>query len=172
MFKTFLNQTTTRSVLNNHRIYIPIQIWHATWAGLNTRSKGKIESAAIWAGRRDGEIERVEGVYFLDDYVGGLQRRDYHCVPVQALTIFFADLRRDRRVIIADLHTHPRSWVGQSQLDEANPIEFRKGLPAVVLPWFAQGEPSLQSCGVHIYEGGGKWLSLGEDGKKQLLVFN
>jgi hypothetical protein len=97
----------------------------------------------------------VEAVYFLDDYAGGEQCRGYHRVPVEALTEFFATLQQQRQVIIADIHTHPGNWVGLSALDEDNPIEYRVGLPAIVLPSFALPRPSLSISGVHIYKGNG-----------------
>lgn len=149
---------------------MPLTIWERTWSGLRRRGAGAKESAAVWAGRRCAELEHVEAVYFMDDYAGGEQCAGYHRVPVEALTEFFATLQQQRQVIIADIHTHPGDWVGLSALDEENPIEYRVGLPAIVLPRFALPRPSLSICGVHIYMGGGRWRTLSGRRKKELLV--
>jgi hypothetical protein len=171
MFKNFSNRKIISGVQAKRRIELPRAIWSLTWSGLRSRGAGIKESAAVWAGRRADELESVESVYFLDDYAGGEQRRGYHRVAVEALTEFFATLQRQGQVIIGDIHTHPTDWVGLSALDEENPIEFRVGLPAIVLPCFAKPSPSLSICGVHIYWGKGKWRPLGDAQKRELFTF-
>jgi hypothetical protein len=150
---------------------VPRAIWACTWSGLRSRGAGAKESAAVWAGCRCDGLEHVEALYFLDDYAGGEQRRGYHRVPVEALTEFFAALQQQKQVIVADIHTHPTDWVGLSALDEENPIEFRVGLPALVLPCFALPRPSLSISGVHIYKGNGRWRMLRDAQKRRLIVF-
>jgi hypothetical protein len=153
------------------KICVPASIWASTWNGLKIRGEGVTESAAVWAGYQSGNVERVNEVYFLDDYAGGVQRSGYHRVAVQALTQLFLTLQDRKQVIIADIHTHPTHWVGLSPLDEENPIEFRVGLPAIVLPRFAQPQPALSIAGVHIYKGEGKWRTLKGARKQQLFEF-
>jgi hypothetical protein len=130
-----------------------------------------MESAAAWAGQRHGTAESVEGVYFLDDFGDTLQERGYHLATPEALAKLFAQLQKDRRVLIADVHTHPRGWVGLSEIDKEHPIEFRPGIHAIVLPFFALQEPSLQIAGFHEYKGEGKWRMLSRREKKTLITF-
>lgn len=153
------------------KIIIPENLWVETWLGLRVRGRGKVESAALWAGKRNASAETVEGVYFLDDFAGRVQDAAYHCVPPRALAEVFARLQQDRRVIVGDIHTHPTRWVGLSQLDQEHPIEFRKGLYAVVLPSFAMPSPSLDSTGVHEYLGDSEWRTLSRRAKKHLFIF-
>jgi hypothetical protein len=63
-------------------------------------------------------------------------------------------------VIIADIHTHPTDWVDLSDTDAAHPIEYRPGLLALVLPFFARRKPGLRGVGVHEYLGNGQWRRL------------
>lgn len=156
---------------NNRKVLIPKGLWEMTWCGLCDRGRGRVESAAVWAGKRDGKIEVVEGVYFLDDFAGGLQRRGYHLVTPEALAKLFAQLQKERRVLIADVHTHPTGWVGLSEIDKEHPIEFRPGIHAIVLPFFALPEPSLKTAGVHEYKGDGKWRTLSRKEKETLITF-
>jgi len=155
----------------SRKIVVPEEIWTQTWLGLRERGCGRVESAAVWGGRRDASTETVEAVYFLDDLVGRIQFSEYHRVSVKALANLFGQLQQDRRVIVGDIHTHPTCWVGLSELDEANPIEFRKGLFAIVLPSYAMCSPSLASAGVHEYKGDGRWLTLSQNAKKKFITF-
>ena len=141
-------------------ITISEELWINTWEGLRKRGRGAVESAAVWGGKRDHLSETVEKVYFLDDFSGGVQFAEYHRVSIEALERLFAQLRGEKRVIVGDIHTHPGDWVGLSEIDQANPIEFRKGLCAIVLPHFGLPTPSLSAVGVHIYQGEGRWETL------------
>jgi proteasome lid subunit RPN8/RPN11 len=153
------------------RVIIPEKIWAETWLGLRQRGGGMVESAAVWGGRREESNEIVEAVYYLDDLAGNIQRTGYHRVSTKALEKFFNQLHKDRRVIVGDVHTHPTHWVGLSEIDRDHPIEFRKGLYAVVLPSYAIPAPSLQSAGVHQYKGDGRWRMLRQSEKKKVFTF-
>lgn len=155
----------------SRKLIIPEAIWQQTWVGLRERSRGEVESAAVWGGKRTGLTETVEAVYFLNDYGGSIQLPLYHRVPAEALKDLFLHLHRDQRVLIGDIHTHPESWVGLSDLDAEHPIEYRKGVIAVVLPWYGGSEPSLQDAGVHEYAGKGRWKTFSERAKKKLFLF-
>ncbi|MFN7138214.1 MAG: hypothetical protein ACK4UN_02625 [Limisphaerales bacterium] len=113
----------------------------------------------------------MEALYFIDDIPGGFGEAGYHYTPTENLATLFSQLERDKRVIIADVHTHPGKWVGLSKIDMENPIEFRRGLPAIVLPHFAAGSPSLARCGVHEYLGRGEWRELSIRQKNKLFRF-
>jgi len=160
----------TIKAVPNKKIVIPEKLWLETWLGLRMRGKGKVETAAVWGGKRNETEEVVEAVYFLDDYHGGVRFARYHKVSTEALEQLFNKLHRERRVIVGDIHTHPGPWVGLSDLDMENPIEFRRGLCAVVLPRFGLPEPSLDFAGVHLYEGDGEWRSLTQ--KEKQLIFS
>ena len=151
------------------KIILPESIWIQTWLGLRKRGHGKVESAAIWGGKRSGKTETVEAVYFLDDLPGHVQFSGYHRLPESDLATLFRQLQQDQRVIVGDIHTHPGRWVGLSGLDKANPIEFRQGLYALVLPSYAVPEPSLVQAGVHEYKGNGRWIMLSQRAKKKVI---
>lgn len=168
---TSSTQTNIKAEPNSSRIFIPQNLWLQTWLGLLERGKGVVESAAVWGGKRAGSIETVEAVYFLDDLVGKVQRRQYHYVPQRSLARLFAKLTENKHLIVADIHTHPSDWVGLSPLDMEHPIEFRRGIHAVVLPSYALHPPSLKQAGVHKYQGDGNWLSLNEDEKQSTIIF-
>jgi hypothetical protein len=96
---------------------------------------------------------------------------EYHRVPVNALAQLFSSLKDDGRVIVGDIHTHPSGWVGLSNLDKRNPIEYRLGLYAVVLPSFAIGDPCLRASGVHQYLGQAGWQTFSPEEKENIFEF-
>lgn len=152
-------------------IVLPRRLWTETWLGLRERSCGKVESAAVWGGQRDDLSEVVHQVYFLDDLSGKIQLPGYHRVPESSLARLFELLKGNRHQIVGDIHTHPGPWVGLSSLDKRNPIEFRIGLFALVLPSFAIDEPSIEATGVHQYSGSGIWRTLAKEEKNVVFKF-
>lgn len=141
-------------------VVIDLGAWRQTWSGLLARGEGRRETACVWAGVREAACDRVEHVAFIDDLDGVTGAPYSHVAQPEAVGRVLADLRRRGLVIAADVHTHPSSWVGLSAIDQANPIEFRIGLLALVLPAFAAGEPLVSRVGAHEYLGSKRWRQL------------
>jgi len=135
-------------------------LWRSTWQGLHTRGGGERESACVWAGTRDRDVETAETIIFLDDLPGTIGRRLQHRTSREAVAALLRLTRELGLVIVADIHTHPADWVDLSVVDQAHPIEYRIGLLALVLPDFASGPPELARAGVHEYLGDGRWNTL------------
>jgi proteasome lid subunit RPN8/RPN11 len=61
----------------------------------------------------------------------------------------------------ADVHTHPRAWTGQSDLDKAHPMIAQHGHIAFIVPNYASGAVnSLDGVGIYEYQGNRKWKKL------------
>jgi len=143
-------------------IFISLQLWNETWSGLRKRGGARRESACIWAGDRTKDSERVSRVVYLDDLPDVTAGMKHHRASREATRALFQDLRKHGEQIVADVHTHPRAWVGLSTVDEEHPIEFRPGLPAIVIPNLARGSPRVEAIGLHEYLGHGRWQRLEE----------
>ena len=153
------------------QVHISSAHWRATWQGLKLRGGGRREAACVWGGRRFHDREVVGGVYFIDDLPGVESHRDYHRTSRQATIELFEALRSNGHVITADVHTHPRGWVGLSLTDAAHPIEYRPGLLAIILPFYARKKPDLLSSGVHEYLGNGRWKEvIGAEAKLRIII--
>lgn len=63
--------------------------------------------------------------------------------------------------VVADVHTHPGSWVDQSPTDAANPMIAQPGHIALITPDFARTAPSANQVGVHRYHGAARWTTAG-----------
>ena len=151
-------------------IEIPGRLWTETIDGLRKRSKGR-EAACIWAGSRRSGVQEVKKVFFLDDLVGvkGFARR--HNVSRNAINQLFEMLRDKKLSIIADLHTHPGTWVGLSEVDMSHPLEYRIGIIMAVIPYYAAVPIEIENIGVHEYCGNGRWRQLlPQEVKKKIKI--
>lgn len=60
--------------------------------------------------------------------------------------------------VIADVHTHPDKWVGQSHSDRTHPMVGTPGHIALIVPHYACfNEDSLEGVGVYRYRGNHRW---------------
>lgn len=69
------------------------------------------------------------------------------------------DLCAERQMrVIADVHTHPDKWVGQSYADRTHPMVGTTGHVALIVPHFAGfNDDSLEGVGVYRYRGNHRW---------------
>ena len=150
-------------------IIVTQKLWAETWFGLRARGNGRREAACIWGGRRALGGDVVHSVTFLDDLPGVHAGARYHQLSRITIDALFKVLRTRQEMIVADIHTHPGEWVDLSLTDSAHPIEFRRGLPAMIIPNFAQFGPTLDGLGLHEYLGDGAWRRLSQGEIKHTL---
>ncbi len=63
--------------------------------------------------------------------------------------------------VLADVHTHPEEWVGQSRSDSNHPMIAQVGHIAIILPEYAQSEKlTLDDGGIYEYRGDKKWKTI------------
>lgn len=141
-------------------ILVSKELWLETWEGLRLRGEGLREAACVWGGTREATVDRATSVTFLDDLPGVRAGARYHRLTRVTIAALFEVLTRNGDMIVADIHTHPERWTGLSRTDAASPIEFRPGLPAMVIPHFATVAPTLAGLGLHEYIGDGRWREL------------
>ena len=60
--------------------------------------------------------------------------------------------------VVADVHTHPTDWTGQSESDRTHPMVAIKGHVALILPDYASpNSMPLNGASVYEYKGSHKW---------------
>lgn len=151
-------------------IGISKELWEVTWLGLRARGRGQREAACVWGGKRSISVNQVHSVTFLDDLPGVVAGPLYHRPSRATVRALFDVLRERNEMIVGDIHTHPGDWVGLSDIDAAHPIEFRRGLPALIIPRYAISEPALEGLGLHEYVGDGEWRTLDSDEINRTLL--
>ncbi|HLZ16816.1 MAG TPA: hypothetical protein VKQ08_07240 [Cyclobacteriaceae bacterium] len=62
--------------------------------------------------------------------------------------------------VLADVHTHPDQWTGQSGSDQHHPMIAQPGHMALIIPFYAtQPRQLLKGVGIHEFLGDGRWRS-------------
>jgi hypothetical protein len=111
----------------------------------------------------DREAENVEQVCYLDGFRCGdqaivttitlpnaeLHSTHFHVSP-ECMSQAGKHFRALGMVRIAQVHTHPDSWVGHSAWDDAHAYSQMPGAVSIVLPHFARRRPNLSDAGLHL----------------------
>jgi hypothetical protein len=146
-----------------------LRFTHAAWAELleelGRRGQGDRESGAFLLAERTSDRRTIRSVVYVDDLdprclTGGIS---FNGARFGAL---WDICDRDGLTVVADVHTHPNTWVGQSGIDEDNPMIARRGHLAIIVPDFSTKRVGADAIGVHEYLGDDGWRSsFGRDAK-------
>ena len=134
---------------SGHQLIITQQLFDKTMHTLRERSAGSRESAAVWAGAITDECWEAQFVFFHhdlgNDYAGPLSLE----LGEAAKYRLYDTLHREQLRLIALIHTHPRKWVGLSEVYAENQLSSRIGFWSIVVPWYARRTWAMTSMGVH-----------------------
>jgi proteasome lid subunit RPN8/RPN11 len=153
------------------RLVVPQRLWDEMILELGRRGLGgHREAGAFLLAPRDDDRTRVTGVAYLDDLdpdclVGSIH---FHGSGYSALATL---CEREQLRVVADVHTHPGIWVGQSDVDRNNPMIALPGHLALILPHYAMRPVGTHEVGIHEYRGDEGWKSsLGSDAAQLLRI--
>lgn len=131
-------------------------LWNSLIAELRQRGAGKRESGGFMlasaGGRNIGSFisyddldEKALETGIITFHASGFVKLWDHC-------------QRHGLSVVADVHTHPGDWTGQSHSDRTHPMVAIKGHIALILPNFAAPNPEpLNGASVYEYKGNHKW---------------
>lgn len=143
---------------------IGVLLWRRLVLELRRRGEGRHESGAFLLAPRNGKGDRITSFVCYDEldpnaYEGGVIA--FHEAGYEALS----DLCRKRELrVLADVHTHPAEWVGQSPTDKRNPMVPMIGHRAIILSHYAAtGWWTLKAAGIHEYLGNFSWREYAAD---------
>lgn len=144
--------------------------WIRLITELGRRGGGHSESGAFLLGDRGGDPTRVRQVVYLDDLdpdcLQGSIRFDG-----RAYSRLSEICESQRRTVIADVHTHPGSWVSQSPVDMENPMVALSGHLALILPHLAMHPVNPKDVGLHEYRGEDGWRAwTGADAVRRIKI--
>lgn len=128
---------------------IPRSLWTRLVAELRQRGKGCRESGAFLLAPV-AESTVSEFVCFDDLDSTALETGIITFHGAGFVNLWNLCRERDWRVL-ADVHTHPHEWTGQSFSDRTNPMINQPGHFALIVPHYAQ-HPQSDLIGVGIYE--------------------
>lgn len=138
-------------------ITIPILLWARLIPELRRRGRGERESGAFLLAKRDRRPRSVSAIQYYDDLDPDALNGAivFHDVGYAAL---WAYCRQHGLAVLADVHTHPGSDVGQSHIDQRNPMIPKTGHIGLIVPHYAHASCwSLRGVGVHKYLGNFTW---------------
>lgn len=108
------------------------------------------EMIAYWAGIKKGNKSTVRLVV-----IPNAKTNSGRVIVSQEANFHFVRALSSRNLVqIAQVHTHPTSWVGHSLGDSKYAAFKVKGLLSIVVPSYCRkGMLSLEKCGVHRFDG-------------------
>lgn len=123
---------------------------------LEVRGAGARESGAFLLGRPRRRRPRVTHVAYFDDLEPGSLNGAVHLTLVgySRLWALCSELGVE---VLGDVHTHPGDMVGQSHIDQANPLVARAGHIALIVPRFARERIKPDDVAAYEYRGDDGW---------------
>lgn len=156
--------------MNARRIlFVPEEVILATWEALREGARAGCESTVRWAGpsHQLGVAAQVVSTVLVPAQRMGPWRFD---VPHAATRAVGDALGRTGLVNLAQLHTHPRRWVGHSDWDDARAYSTRDGALSIVWPHYGRMLPEPCAWGVHECRSR-EWVELtAEDAVKRIVI--
>jgi hypothetical protein len=140
----------------NNNLSMPMWSWRSLVLDLRRRGNGQRESGAFLLAP-PGRYRVAAHVCYDDLDSTALD---------QGIIVFHGagyvrlwDLCEKRQLrVVADIHTHPGRWTGQSPSDETHPMVGSPGHVALIAPHFARENAlSLRGVGIYRYLGNHRW---------------
>ena len=131
-------------------------LWKKLIKELKLRGKGIRESGAFLLG--NSTERKITEFICYDDL-------DPHSLD-SGIIVFEGDgylplckiCREKELQVLADVHTHPGNWTGQSGADKKHPMIAQAGHLALIVPYSANKRGQLlRNVGIHEYLGDKKW---------------
>jgi proteasome lid subunit RPN8/RPN11 len=139
-------------------VQVPVLLWRRVTRDLRRRGQGRQESGAFLLGRPRGDKARATAYVCYDDLDPHAYQAGGIAFHAEGYAAFWQYCREKKLQLLADVHTHPGSWIGQSPTDQHNPMVPVVGHTALIVPKFGQTPWwSLDGVGVYEYLGAFTW---------------
>jgi proteasome lid subunit RPN8/RPN11 len=139
---------------------MPRALYGRLIADLAKSGRGVKEAGAFLLGQADNQARQVSS-YLMYDVVAteSSRKHAYVAFTAEEMARAWEHCYATGMQVVADVHTHPFG-PQQSVTDRAHPIVSIPGHVALIVPFFALRNPQPVDLGVHIFSGGGRWLSI------------
>ena len=77
--------------------------------------------------------------------------------------------RERSQKVIADVHTHPGREF-QSSIDKANPMIAERGHVGLIIPFYANNNPTPSKTGIYQYLGNGHWRTVSQNKRHKRII--
>ena len=138
----------------------PPTVLATTLAHLREAGKRRCECIVLWLGRPANGVIRVEEAYVPFHEA----REDMFYIPRESMTSLHAHLRKQRLMVAAQVHSHPREAF-HSVADDRWAIIRHEGALSLVLPYFAAGTTLLNfsnEAKVYRFSDSAEWVEVSQ----------
>jgi hypothetical protein len=150
-------------------LVIPTVKWVELQAELRRRGSGVRESGAFLLG--DPRSGCVSECLYYDDLDPNSLDQGFIFFSTAGYLPLWARCRAAGVAVLADIHTHPRDWVGQSLSDRTHPMICTTGHFAFILPHFARASlPTFRGAGIYRYLGSFLWRQIPPESNEVVLI--
>ncbi|MGP8215370.1 MAG: hypothetical protein ACLQQ4_07395 [Bacteroidia bacterium] len=138
------------------KLYVKLAIWNKLIQALKIRGRGQNESGAFLLGKHESRIVTTFICY--DDLYPETYKNGIIEFPAEGYEKLWKYCKQNNLRVLADIHTHPKSWTDQSESDTNNPMIAQKGHIALIAPYFAaKKHQKLNGVGIFEYKGDHEW---------------
>jgi proteasome lid subunit RPN8/RPN11 len=144
-------------------------LWFKLTRELHRRGANRRESGAFLLAR-EADAKAIRLIYY-DDLDPHCLDRGFVHFEGSGYVKLWQICGKEKLHVVADVHTHPTKWTGQSDLDVAHPMIPQKGHIALIVPSFARGSRfGLRGVGIFEYLGDGGWRQWSASSGKVRLI--
>lgn len=156
---------------SNQRISLPVLLWRRVILDLRLRGGRRGESGAFLLGPDAGDRAVATSYICYDDLDPRAYQRGGIAFHASGCAALWAHCRKLRVEVLADVHTHPGSATGQSDIDQRNPMIPVVGHTALIVPHFGYSPWwTLKGVGIYEYVGGFAWRPHTLGGKPRVAL--
>lgn len=149
---------------------IPWLIWWRLIRELRRRGSGQRESGAFLLGIHGSN--QVSHFICYDDLDSSALETGIITFHGEGFVPLWEFCRARKMRVLADVHTHPDQWTGQSGSDSIHPMIAQSGHIALIVPHFARRHfQSLAGVGIYEYCGNHRWNSFEPNADRVKLTF-
>lgn len=116
----------------NSTVTISSGLVNQTLNQLQCVGRRRSEHVLLWLGKRENGNISISRLWIPEQRAG----RDFFEIPPRSMQALFDELRRDRLMVAAQVHTHPREAF-HSWADDTWAVVRHAGALSLVLPYFA-----------------------------------
>ncbi len=152
------------------KLSLSVWLWARLLRDLRRRGEGRRESGAFLLGPSVGRRGRVTTYLCYDDLDPDALKTGAITFHAKGYAALWQACREKALEVLADVHTHPGRWVGQSSIDKRNPMLPIVHHTALIVPCYGRASCwSLKGIGVYEYLGDFQWATHNGVGKPKRL---
>jgi hypothetical protein len=150
----------------NPLVKVPFELVNQTLVQLQAVGRRHSEHVLFWLGKRQNGLICIQKIWTPEQQAG----RAFFEIPEHSMQALFDELRRNRLIVAAQIHTHPHE-VFHSWADDTWAIVRHAGALSLVLPYFAletRSDSFVKDAAVFVLSPANEWIEAAPKDVKRL----